>query len=117
MHDKIEQGAPDELPDDGPVQVRVIPGGGSYIGPISLKGVAAPETVRLPEGTFWQWILDGGGPAAVAFVQGSRTTAPVETLGAAGFSALHVHPGTDIYLAFTGPAGAFVWIFVSSEVR
>lgn len=74
--------------------------------------VAWTPGMRLPEGRFWMWTCDQG-PASVRLVYGSTfTTPPLETLAASAFSALHVHPGHDVYVQTQAPVGAQVAFFV-----
>ena len=75
--------------------------------------------LRLPEGAWWQWTSNAGAgiPCSIRYVYGSGfTTAAIETLLAGALSAVHVHPGHDVFVQFQAAIGVTGVFFVVGDL-
>ena len=80
---------------------------------VPLLGAAQWARLRLPPGSTWQWYPTVGG-CQMRLSYGDQATPALETLPAVGPSVRHVHPGRDVFVEFSGPIGATVWVTISA---
>lgn len=84
---------------------------------VRTEGVAAFTGVRLPDGERWQWASVSGAGASMRYRYGNQASPTLELLAGPGLSAVHVHPGPDVFAEFAGGLGNEVWIFVSGAAE
>ena len=101
----------DTLIDDGS---RLLTPSGGMWQILGVGAIAWTNGFRLPAGSRWQWALvDAGAAASMRLRWGSNPTAALEVLAAPGMSAVHVHPGREVYVEFQANPGDRIWVFVS----
>ena len=80
---------------------------------VTLAGVAAFEGLRLPPGERWQfYAMDGPVTMRINTLTGGPS-GPLEVLAAIGTSQIHVHPGPNVFIEFSGTQGSRALVVVS----
>jgi len=87
--------------------------GGGTLRFVSLAGIATAQGFRLPPGERWQWISLSAGPVSMRLRYGSTVSPFLEILPLPGLSAVHVHPGSEVYVEWVGATGDQVWVTIS----